>query len=106
GMAKREVLPLLRPARIGHSARKHLKAVVPDVALEERVTGIENLIEAHCGRLRVIGEVTHDPIVVRTRRIREGNGVELRGREFREAALRNLVARKWQPRERIENRQG
>src|SRR5713226_3322021 len=104
-MAQREVPSLLRPAGIGDRTRKDLKAVVPDVALEERVTGIEDLIEAQRGRFAVIREIADDPIVVHSRRVGEGNGVELLRCESGEAALRNLVARKRQPGERIENRE-
>src|SRR5437899_1467427 len=104
-MTQREVPSLLRPARVGHRTWKNLKAVVPDVAFEERVTRIQYLIEADCRRFGVICEVAHDPIIVHPRRVGEGNRVELLHREFGEAALWNLVAGKWQPGERIENRQ-
>src|SRR2546425_5113591 len=104
-MAERKVLPLLRPARIDHRTWKDLEAVVPDVALEERVTGVEYLIEAQRGCLGVIGVIADDPIVVHPRRVGERNRIELLRREFGESALRNLVAWKCQPGERIENRE-
>src|SRR2546422_4617036 len=104
-MAERKVFPLLRPARIDHRTWKDLEAVVPDVALEERVTGVEYLIEAQRGCLGVIGVIADDPIVVHPRRVGERNRIELLRREFGESALRNLVAWKCQPGERIENRE-
>src|SRR3989442_76199 len=104
-MAERKVFPLLRPARIDHRTWKDLEAVVPDVALEERVTGVEYLIEAQRGCLGVVGVIADDPIVVHPRRVGERNRIELLRREFGESALRNLVAWKCQPGERIENRE-
>src|SRR3989442_15614319 len=96
-MAERKVLPLLRPARIDHRTWKDLEAVVPDVALEERVTGVEYLIEAQRGCLGVIGVIADDPIVVHPRRVGGGNRIELLRREFGESALGNLVAWKSKP---------